>query len=286
MTGPAGALWPYRFVGGVTSHLADAERYPNLTLEANTPIESIVPSGLSEHPFRVRTRRGEIDAQYIIHCTNGHAGHLLPGLRGKVYPMRGQMTRQSAPAAFPRLGDQRSWILHYSPGYDYMTQAPSPSGDIYIGGGLLRALLSRDTPLEDADVGNVRDDQQSPGALKALETVIEERFRDGNGTAILDTWTGVMGFTVDDAPIIGKVPPSISGRDVGLSNGGEWVAAGFCGHGMAYCWLTGKAVADMLLKGQDSVKGWFPTEQYACSKERFQNSNLVEALAAFLETVA
>lgn len=283
MTGPAGALWPYKLVGAVTSRLFNSEKYPNLTIETHTPVESISAISSTSSSLVLKTPRGEIQANHIIHCTNGHAGHLLPGLRGKLFPIRGQMTRQAAPAEFPRVGDRRSWILHYAPGYDYITQSPfSASGDIYIGGGLLKALLSGNVTVEDADVGNVRDDLQSEEALKALETAIEEHFRGGKGTRILDKWTGVMGFTGDEAPIVGRVPEDISGRRASR----EWVAAGFCGHGMAYCWLTGKAVAEMLLKGEASVKEWFPMEEYACSSQRLQRTTLLESLLSFIETVA
>ncbi|KAL1964035.1 hypothetical protein VTN77DRAFT_7581 [Rasamsonia byssochlamydoides] len=289
MTGPAGALWPYRFVGGVTSFLSDRQRYPNFTLETNTPVESIATSAGSEHPFKIKTTHGEIDARNVIHCTNGHAGHLLPGLRGKLFPVRGQMTLQAPPPAFPRVGDKHSWLLHYAPGYDYMTQSPTASGELYLGGGLLTALLSGKVSVDDADVGNVRDDQQSEEALKTLETVMEERFRNGKGATVLNKWTGVMGFTIDGSPIVGKVPYSVSGRNPEIPSGGgggEWVAAGFSGHGMAYCWLTGKAVAEMVLKGEESVGDWFPREQYACSEERLNRFGLREKLMEFLKTVA
>ncbi|KAH8701675.1 FAD dependent oxidoreductase [Talaromyces proteolyticus] len=285
MTGPAGALWPYKLVGSVAAHISNSQQYPNLTIETHTPVESIhTTEGEPDYPLTLKTPRGIIQTKHIVHCTNGHAGHLLPGLRGKLFPLRGQMTRQVAPSSFPRIGNQRSWILHYAPGYDYVTQSPSASGDIYIGGGLLKALLSGKITVEDADVGSTRDDLQSEEALKAIETAIEERLESGKGTHILDKWTGIMGFTIDDSPIVGKVPYGISGR--ASSSGAEWVAAGFCGHGMAYCWLTGKAVADMILKGEETVKEWFPAEQYICSNERLQKFTLVERLLSFSKIVA
>lgn len=287
MTGPAGALWPYRLVGGVTSFLFKNPRYPNFTLETNIPVESIATTAVPEYPFKIKTTRGEINARHVVHCTNAHAGHLLPGLRGKLFPVRGQVTLQAPPPAFPRVGDRNSWLLHYAPGYDYITQSPTASGELYLGGGLLTTLLSGKVSVDDADVGNVRDDQQSDEALKILERVMEARFRNGKGAAVLNKWTGVMGFTIDSSPIVGKVPSSISGRDPGVSSGGcEWVAAGFCGHGMPYCWLTGKAVAEMVLKGEESVRDWFPAEQYASSTERLQRFGLKENLVEFLDTVA
>lgn len=286
MTGPAGALWPYRFVCGVTSTLLDSDKYPNFTLETNTPAESVTVSGLSDYPYEVGTPRGRILAKHVIHCTNGYAGHLLPGLRDILFPLRGQMTLQSPPPSFPRVGDKKSWILHYAPGFDYITQSPSPSSEIYLGGGLLQALLSRHIEEEDIDIGSVRDDQQSEEPLKFLERAMEERFKYGKGATIINKWTGVMGYTVDAVPLVGKVPKSISGRGSGTENGSEWIAAGFCGHGMAYCWLTGRAMADMVLKGEENVGDWFPREQLACSEERLRQANMEEALAAFMQTVA
>lgn len=116
---------------------------------------------------------------------------------------------------------------------------------------------------------------------------MEERFKDGKGATVINKWSGIMGFTVDAVPLVGKVPKSISGRDPGtVQSGSEWVAAGLCGHGMAYCWLTGKAMANMVLEGEEDVGDWFPREQYACSEERLGRANLEEAVADFMQTVA
>lgn len=194
------------------------------------------------------------------------------------------MTRQAASSAFPRLGDCRSWILHYDIGYDYVTQSPSSSGDIYLGGGLWKALIAGQVSVEEADIGNVRDDLQNQVALDIIEASVEERLQHGNGTQTLDKWTGVMGFTMDNCPIVGKVPYHISERPLASNQQGrEWIAAGFSGNGMVNCWLTGKAIADMLLKGEESVKDWFPLEQYACSQERLQRTTLLDRFLEILQ---
>lgn len=145
-------------------------------------MESIEVSGLEEYPYEIRTSRGSIFAQHVVHCTNRHAGHLLPGLRGPLFPLRGQMTVQSRPSSFPCVGDKRSWLLHYAPGYEYVTQSPSPSGDIYLGGGLLQALTEPGSEESNIDVGNVRDDQQNTAALRYLEKTMQDRFRNGKGS--------------------------------------------------------------------------------------------------------
>jgi glycine/D-amino acid oxidase-like deaminating enzyme len=266
----------------VTTHISNRAIYPNLTIETHTPVDNISTTDHTDHPFALKTSRGEIKATNVIHCTNGFAAHLLPGLRGKLYPIRGQMTRQAAAPAFPRLGDRRSWVLHYDLGYDYITQSPSSTGDIYIGGGFLKALVTGQVSVEEADVGSIRDDLQNKTALSTIETAIEERLQHGNGTQVVDRWTGIMGFTIDNHPIVGKVPYEISERKPTSSQGREWIAAGFCGNGMINCWLTGKGIADILLKGEASVDDWFPIKEYACSPDRLQRTTLVDRFLSFV----
>ncbi|EED17442.1 conserved hypothetical protein [Talaromyces stipitatus ATCC 10500] len=292
ITGPAGAMWPYKLVGAVTTHISNQELYPHLSIETHTPVEKIIKTDDdSNHPFIITTPRGNIKATHIIHCTNAYAAHLLPGLQGKLYPIRGQMTRQVAPGGFPRLGDRRSWILHYDFGYDYVTQVPplsssSSTNDIYLGGGFLKALVTGQVSVEDADVGSTQDDLQNPAALANLEHTVEKRLLHGKGTRIVDKWTGVMGFTIDNNPIVGKVPYEISHRapaDGPTEEGREWIAAGFCGNGMVNCWLSGKGIAEMVLNGEHSVRGWFPVDEYACSPERLGRMTLVDRFLEFIK---
>lgn len=115
---------------------------------------------------------------------------------------------------------------------------------------------------------------------------MQDGFRNSKGSKILTKWTGIMGYTVDGLPIVGKVPSRISGRKLESGSGAEWVGAGFCGHGMAYGWLTGKALAEMVLKGEENIGDWFPREEFACSEERLQRISLEDAVAFFLETVS
>lgn len=209
------------------------------------------------------------------------------------------MTRQIAPPEFPRLGDRRSWILHYDFGYDYVTQAPpspppssattsSSTDDIYLGGGFLKALVTGQVSVEDADVGSTRDDLQNPAALATLRDAVEKRLQHGHGSKIVDQWTGVMGFTIDNNPVVGKVPYEISHRrpptvGSGQTEGREWIAAGFCGNGMVNCWLSGKGIAEMLLNGEEAVRGWFPVDEYACTTERLEKMTLVDRFLEFVK---
>ena len=78
-------------------------------------------------------------------------------------------------------------------------------------------------------------------------------------------WTGIMCYTGDQLPFVGKLPSTATGR----SGSGEWVAAGWNTYGMTNGLLTGIALGKMIL-GED-VSEWFP-EAYLITEERLNGS--------------
>lgn len=87
-------------------------------------------------------------------------------------------------------------------------------------------------------------------------------------------WTGIMGYSRDDHPWVGKVP----------GHKGLWLSGGYTGHGMPNGTLCGKAVVDMLLAeaaGEDVVqvqadmvaRGDVPAS-YLITEERFAKARL------------
>jgi glycine/D-amino acid oxidase-like deaminating enzyme len=57
-------------------------------------------------------------------------------------------------------------------------------------------------------------------------------------------WSGIIGVTADQIPIVGKVPTCVSDKNI---DGDEWVDAGFKGYGMCQAWLSGQAIACMAM---------------------------------------
>jgi len=198
---------------------------------------------------------------HVVRCTNAYAAHLLPSLQGKIFPIRGQVTVQSPPPAFARVGSQRSWSLMHVRGFDYMTQSPSSEGDIFLGGGLLQAVDAGSK-----EVGSTSDNDCSEAVLNYLKDEIAKRFDNGTGTPIKSAWSGIMGYTPDMLPMIGSVEAAISGRSSG-ENGKEWIAAGFCGHGMVYCWSSGDVLVRLIMGKDETLKDWFPLQSFACTQE-------------------
>jgi glycine/D-amino acid oxidase-like deaminating enzyme len=275
--GPEGAAWPYRFVGAVMGQLLDGGQ---VTLETHTPVTSITRTPSRTHPYSVHTSRGSIDAKHVVHCTNGFAAHLLPSLRGKLWPFRGQMTVQSVPRSFPRLGGERSWSTVWERGFDYVTQSPGPDGCLYWGGGLLQVPDGVDREL---DLGCSNDGELSYECLSRLANAAGRAFKDGEHAQIVRKWTGIMGCTGDGLPLVDRLPEYVSGRsDCDPDIGGEWIAAGFNGFGMVNCWLSGKGLAHFITDRREDVRSWFPIDEFACRSERLQDMTPEGSLDLFL----
>ncbi|KAI1609186.1 hypothetical protein EDD36DRAFT_482381 [Exophiala viscosa] len=206
-----------------------------------------------------------------IHCT------LAAGLEREMWPLRGQMTVQSVPEAFPRVGGTRSWSAIWARGFDYITQSPAEDGSLYLGGGFLQGGLEKDQ-----DLGSTDDSTLSAQCLEHLEAVPSKAFVHGTGAKVEKKWTGIMGFTGDGLPMVDRVRSHVSGREECEPNvGGEWIAAGWDGYGMVHCWLAGKALAAMVTGHEDEVRDWFPKDEFACSKERLDKMSAEGALERF-----
>lgn len=96
---------------------------------------------------------------------------------------------------------------------------------------------------------------------------------------LVSSWSGIMGFSSDGLPLVGRLPSALTGR----RGEGEWVAAAFNGYGMANCLMSGEALALKML-GED-VSDWLP-EAYGLGEKRLRDvltpSEAVKVLTAKL----
>ncbi|KAA8912400.1 FAD dependent oxidoreductase [Sphaerosporella brunnea] len=262
ITGPAGALSSYRLITSLYAKLL--EEFPTLSIDCNTPIETLQGTPLDQwrrpidpvKPYSCFTYKGssrEIRATHVVHATNGYVSRLLPGFKGKIIPMRGQMTCQSllpSTTALPG-GENRSWSFIWKKGFDYMTV--TPEGHYMLGGGWARGTNDG----LDA-VANCRDDENAVVETAYLSGLLTAMFPGlVRGVQLDAAWTGVLGYSVDSVPWVGEVPEKAAGgRRRGT--GKEWVCAGYSGEGMVNAWGCGSALASMLrneLYGEKEVVG-------------------------------
>jgi len=95
-------------------------------------------------------------------------------------------------------------------------------------------------------------------------------------TKVEGAWSGCMGFTPDLLPFVGRLEGEVTGRKA-VGEGREWISAGFQGEGMVLAWLSGVAVALMIVGDEEfgdevgipggRVGDWLPRE-LICSKGR------------------
>ncbi|RAK95304.1 NAD(P)/FAD-dependent oxidoreductase [Aspergillus ibericus CBS 121593] len=285
VAGPGGAIWPYRFITGVLSQLQ--KEFPqDLVIETNTPVKGIeeqTDEGDGSLRYTVSTSRGVIRARHVIHCTNAHVSHLVPGLRGRIYPIRGQMSAQHAGQAFPCQGEKHSWIFNYDRGMDYLTQLPpTKTGPMMMfGGGFAQGEGGGI-----ADLGIAADSELSLYADIHLSGALSAVFgRDNWGVvprrSVEKMWAGTMGFSADGLPWVGPLPASVTHRGLNKEGcGAEWVSAAFSGEGMVLAWLCGKALAtlllihdDVLLETESRDLSWVP-KQMLVTEERIEKAVL------------
>jgi glycine/D-amino acid oxidase-like deaminating enzyme len=256
---PAGTVWPYRLVTKVFSALL--EKYPGrLTIETHTPVESIEHTSIRASPitaigsYVLRTSRGPLRASAVVHCTNGYSGHLVPGLRGLVYPFKGTMTVQDPENSVPNQGTAISWGFHYPPSCDpetkrigyglYYLGQSAKTGYFYFGGE--NARIDESVSADDSFVAE--------HSVVHLQSVLPRFFGKNvrSNWRLISAWSGIMGYSPDGLPIVGQLSCKLTER----KGDGEWIAAAFNGYGMANSLLSGEALGLMIL-GED-VSSWLP----------------------------
>ena len=197
------------------------------------------------------------------------------------------MTAQRPSTGLAPSPGARAHILYYTPpGFDYLTQLPE-TGELLFGGGAVqggRITLS--------ELGVSDDSAYNMAIASHIQGALPEYFGRANwgsegvpgpppadaGSAdssspwasgrVKALWTGIMGFSADLQPWVGRVPSAVSGRAVpppmqmpvyraltsasplekrSLAAPGEWVSAGYSGEGVVHAWLCAHALALMLL---------------------------------------
>ncbi|KAI0364567.1 FAD dependent oxidoreductase [Pilatotrama ljubarskyi] len=257
---PGYNLWPLKLVTHLYSlalQTGQNSSTSSLALHTNTPVTSIAPSSSPGRRWDLATPRGTVSATYVLHATNAYASHLLPHLRGPagIVPTRGQIiaTRAAVP-----LDVLTTSAYTANEGFEYWFPRPlDPHSSetkplVILGGGREKAqpafeLYEADDSVVDPRVGDV--------LRKFLPAVFPGRYEPGQEPEM--EWSGIMGFTKTGDPFVGPVlDPSDPSSD---AYKGQYIAAGYTGHGMPRAFSCAEAVAQMIvadIRGEE----WTPPE--------------------------
>jgi sarcosine oxidase subunit beta len=214
-----GHLWPFALVHA----FAGAARRHGADLRVGTAVERLLREG--DRVVGVVAGGERIAAAEIVLATNAYTPALLPELpAGAIVPARGQiLVTQPLPPILPR---------PFGTNFDKEYGRQTPGGQV-LGGGFRR---------RDAGEGlGTTVERTSPAVLAGIARCLTELFPvlRGGRVRVVRAWAGIMGFTADGLPLIGRYDPL-----PGLT-----LAAGFNGGGFSWAAVTGRVVAD-LLSGQ------------------------------------
>ncbi|KAF2469366.1 FAD dependent oxidoreductase-like protein [Lindgomyces ingoldianus] len=274
ITQGAGSLWPYKLVTFVLEKLVKDGK---LNLQTKTPVTQITSSD-SKHTLH--TSRGTIEAKTVILATNGYTSALIPQFADLIVPVRAEMSALLPPKNSTILPDSYGMVGALSQpdnNDDYLIQrpyhsVPNPAGHLMFGGGRASGILPTVGISDDSVI-----DEGSAAYLRSALLKVLSLSGETQGLKELEAvaqWTGIMGYSRDNHPWVGKVP----------DKEGLWLCAGYTGHGMPNGTLCGKAVVDMVLgeeAGEDviqrqeqMVKGGELPKSYVISKERIAKARM------------
>ncbi|KAF9814801.1 hypothetical protein IEO21_04909 [Rhodonia placenta] len=306
--GSGGALHPYRLVTSILTKLLDRHS-DRFHIATQMPCTAIAGPTTSSPFYSAITPYGTVTTAHIIHATNGWSSHLLEPMRTKIVPVRGTMSAQRPGTSLSASTSDgfRSFVFYRgTSGYDYLTQLPAGEHELMFGGGWAQSCDNNlpDIGITDDSTFSFASASHLAGALPLYfganhwggEAVPagEQDAHWGTGRTKAQ-WSGILGISTDSLPWVGRLPAIVAGRVPppavpsavsekgagGLAPSGEWIAAGYSGEGMVHAWMSGKAVAYMLLGRENELTDWFP-DILRVTEKRWKKATVDDLLARFL----
>ena len=220
----------------------------------------------------VETPRGIIAAGTVIHCTNAYASYLLPQLSTFVTPNRAQAHSFIPSACLSGSKALTSTMsLRYSLHHFFSLIQRRGDGTVVFGVSRGNPEWSQQTV--DSTVtfdDTMYNDEVASTAARAFTNLFPEREakqrRHGEGAD--HYWSGIIAMTPDSVPLVGAV----DGAE------GQWICAGFNGHGMARIWTCASGLVKLI-----NEEPWSATGLPECFQ--FSNARLDRSASQQLKSV-
>ncbi|KAI0248770.1 FAD dependent oxidoreductase-domain-containing protein [Lactifluus subvellereus] len=249
---PGRTIWPLKLVTHLFKLAQNASPAVSLKLHTHTPVTAVkpIPVGGDERRWKLETPRGSVRCTHVVHATNAYASALLPQLASGtgIVPTRGQAiairaavpARELTPSGFTANHGLEYWIVR--PG-----SAPEERPLIILGGARLTEGSSQGATTDDSVVDPV----VGRRLREFLPEVFPGKFEKGIEPEM--EWTGIMGYTELENPFVGPVLDKFELG--GVSYEGQYIVAGFTGHGMPRAFGCADIVARMITS-KITGQGW------------------------------
>jgi gamma-glutamylputrescine oxidase len=183
--------------------------------------------------FIVDTTCGEFRAKRVVYCLNAYSGELLPELKQRIIPLRGQMMELELHSQPPC---EQPIITEYGEIYWNYTASTLRFGGL-------------EYRMPEAEIGF---------AISISETLlnlqldwIQDHLDANVSTTPIKSWCGTMAFTVDGFPFVGQLP----GRQK------QYVLAGMCGLGHSYALECAAWLYELILNGKNEIPAYFSSDR-------------------------
>lgn len=177
--------------------------------------------------WSIATDLGDLWAGHLILTSNAWLREFWPAFTDTITPVRAQALA-TAPVPLGLIDG----ALSTNYGYEYWRQLPN--GQVLLGG-------KRWTE-PDLAVNTTLAEPQDP-TYEQLVAFLHETYPQLTGVPISHSWAGLMAFSKDHLPLIGAIP--------GVEQ--AYVAGGYTGHGMAFGFLAGRSLSELILDRESSL---------------------------------
>ncbi|SJL05402.1 uncharacterized protein ARMOST_08769 [Armillaria ostoyae] len=213
-----------------------------LSLFTHTPATGIEPSPSGNKNWVVSTARGSITTPVVVHATNAFADTLLPQLENLVTPMRAQAHKIIPTPSFSSTNMlTHTYSLRFALHHFYSLIQRKSDGTLVLGTSRGIPGLSETTRAELACKNDrVLNEEIQEDAVRSFKKIFPDFGEEALGEGLEFGWTGILGMTKDSVPFVGAVPGCP----------GQYVLAGFNGHGMARIFGCAPGLSQLVLGGK------------------------------------
>jgi len=251
---PAGSIHPAKLTQWLLSDVLEK----GVRMWTHCPVMSVDQGQASN--WNVMTPRGLVSSHIVIHCTNAYAAALVPQLSRFITPNRAQAHSIVPTERFSGLNALNSTMsLRYSLRHFYSLIQRQEDGTLILGVSRTNPDLSQETYASRITFDDSSFNQEIVGdALKRFPIIFpdSENNPQRHGEGLDHAWTGIIGMTPDSVPCVGAIEDSP----------GQYICAGFNGHGMARIFTCAPGLARLILGGSWAETGLPECFQYTADR--------------------